>query len=270
MPRKKRLTPPRRLGPNLGALSTLDPLAPDGVVTLDGVKLAVSQEHSEHPRLWYVEHGVMHVGAQGARRVIPPCHAVYLGPGVTASFEAREPVGLRGVAFADPASWPATPVAGFFVSTLGQELIADLAGRPTDHPARAATFACLCAHTRDWIAAGPDPHLAGAHHPALQRVMRFATEQMHREPTIEDAAALIGVSSRTLARRFADETDTSWRRFLHEARMLRAIELLVDPTASVQDIAYAIGFNSIGAFTRAFQEYTGTTPREWRRRIRRR
>lgn len=273
MPRKRRLTPLRRPGPNVGALVSLPAIIAEGVGwidTLDDEKLSIPATAGEAPHLVYVASGVVHVAARGAKRVLPPRHALWAAAGESYALEAREPVQLRRVVFdAALGPWPDRRLCGLYVPVLGQALLTEGLRWPRGAAPEAVgerTFACLAAHLGAWVAASADPHLAGAHTPSLQRVMKFATEQMHTEPTIEDAAALVGVSARTLARRFADETDTSWRRFLHEARMLRAMELLVDPTVKVQDIAYAIGFNSLGAFTRAFQEYTGVRPRDWRHR----
>ena len=273
MPRKRRLTPLRRPGPNVGALGSLAPLVPQGAGWTDAhddVKLSVPATAGGAPHLVYVASGVVHVAAGGAKRVLPPRHALWAAAGESYALEAREPVHLHRVVF-DPAlgPWPTRALCGLYVPTLGQVLIQEGLRWPRGAAPEAVadrTFGCLAAHLVAWVAESADPHLAGAHTPSLQRVMKFAAEQMHTEPTIEDAAALVGVSARTLARRFSDETDTSWRRFLHEARMLRAMELLVDPTVKVQQIAYAIGFNSLGAFTRAFHEYTGVRPRDWRHR----
>ena len=51
------------------------------------------------------------------------------------------------------------------------------------------------------------------------------------------------------------------------ARMMRAMELLAEPRASVSATAYAVGFASLGAFTTAFTERCGETPSAYRARI---
>jgi AraC-like DNA-binding protein len=96
--------------------------------------------------------------------------------------------------------------------------------------------------------------------------MRYASDNLNNEPTIEDAARNAGLSPRTLARRFREECGTTWREFLHDIRMFRAMELLADPSRSVTDTAHAVGFASLGAFTRAFVDYTGERPRDYHRR----
>jgi AraC-like DNA-binding protein len=50
--------------------------------------------------------------------------------------------------------------------------------------------------------------------------------------------------------------------------MMRAMELLAKPRASVSATAYAVGFQSASAFATAFTERCGETPSEYRARIR--
>ena len=98
--------------------------------------------------------------------------------------------------------------------------------------------------------------------------MDYAIAALGEAPSIEDAARRAGLYTRTLERRFADEAQTSWRRFLHQARMMRAMELLDAPLARVTDTALAVGFESPGAFTRAFTEFAGENPKDFRSRRR--
>jgi AraC-like DNA-binding protein len=60
------------------------------------------------------------------------------------------------------------------------------------------------------------------------------------------------------------ETGISWRQFLHQARMLRAMELLVEADASITDVAFAVGFNSLSAFAKSFAYFSGQTPSKFR------
>lgn len=83
--------------------------------------------------------------------------------------------------------------------------------------------------------------------------------------TIELAAEAAGTSVRTLRRYFHDEVGMSWRRFLQELRMTRAIELLTLKRLSVTQTAFEVGFNSVAAFTLAFSSFTGKTPSAYAR-----
>jgi len=77
----------------------------------------------------------------------------------------------------------------------------------------------------------------------------------------------IGVSERTLRRRFPAATGMTWSRYAVQSRLLRAMTMLAEPGPTVLDVATAVGFDSVSAFTRAFARASGETPSAYRRRV---
>ncbi|MFJ9250879.1 helix-turn-helix domain-containing protein [Streptomyces sp. NPDC101776] len=73
------------------------------------------------------------------------------------------------------------------------------------------------------------------------------------------------VSERTLRRRFRAATDMTWRQYLLQSRLLAAMTLMDRGGSTVHGVARAVGFESPSAFSRAFREYTGQTPTQFRR-----
>ena len=102
-----------------------------------------------------------------------------------------------------------------------------------------------------------------ARSPQLRRVMQWTLAHLGERPTVALAARAAGLSTRSLARRFAQETGTTWRRFLHDARMVEAMRRLGEPDARVGDVALDLGFGSPGAFTHAFTAFAGESPRRF-------
>ena len=100
--------------------------------------------------------------------------------------------------------------------------------------------------------------------PDLERAIAFARDHIETA-SIADTAVAAGMSERTLRRRFQDELGISWREFINEIRMTEAMRLLGRGESSVTETAYAVGFNSLGAFTVAFSNYTGSTPSAYAR-----
>ena len=85
--------------------------------------------------------------------------------------------------------------------------------------------------------------------------------------SLDEVCRTVAVSERTLRRQFQREAGLSWRTYLLHARMLRAMALLAAPGQSVQQTASAVGFDSMGSFTRAFAQFCGETPSSYRRRV---
>ena len=82
-------------------------------------------------------------------------------------------------------------------------------------------------------------------------------------PSIELVASHFNMSSRNLRRRLKEE-GTSYQKIKNKLRQDRAIALLNDQTLAINQIARNIGFNEPAAFTRAFKQWSGESPRAYR------
>jgi AraC-like DNA-binding protein len=80
----------------------------------------------------------------------------------------------------------------------------------------------------------------------------------------EDLAGEIGMSSRTMRRRLANEA-TSFQQLLDDCRMRQAmLEFKSRPEASIADIALRLGYAEHSTFTRAFTRWSGSPPQKFR------
>lgn len=88
---------------------------------------------------------------------------------------------------------------------------------------------------------------------------------LHRgEPTLENVAASLHLSPRTLQRRLADR-DLHFHDLLEATRLALARDYLGNPNLSLTEIALLLGYSEQSAFTRAFRRWTGQTPRQARK-----
>jgi AraC-like DNA-binding protein len=104
--------------------------------------------------------------------------------------------------------------------------------------------------------------------PLVAAVMRHTDAHLDAV-TLDDVCRAACASERTVRRRFRAATGMTWRQYLLHSRLLRAMTLLLRRDATVLAVATAVGFDSAGAFTRAFAAYTGQTPSAFRRERRR-
>lgn len=109
-------------------------------------------------------------------------------------------------------------------------------------------------------------HLPTSAHPVVAAAMAYASANLG-EASLRGAAAAARVSERTLRRLFAEQVGMSWRRYLVQARLMRAMAMLSVGRASILDVATGVGFESVSAFSRAFFRHTGETPSAYRRRV---
>jgi AraC-like DNA-binding protein len=109
-----------------------------------------------------------------------------------------------------------------------------------------------------------------AHGATLQRLVR-ARDYLHAEsargPTLDELAGAAGLSRAHLARQFASTFGLPPHQYLVQLRLDHAKRALA-AGASVTEVCYAVGFESLGSFSASFRRRTGMSPREWQRAAR--
>jgi transcriptional regulator GlxA family with amidase domain len=104
----------------------------------------------------------------------------------------------------------------------------------------------------------------GADGSSLEPLLRWMEENVHRELTLDDLAARATMSTRTLNRRFREQTGTTPLRWLRRSRIRRAQYLLETTDHSVERIALQVGFGSPTSFRDRFKRLLGTNPNAYR------
>ncbi|MGY4971890.1 GlxA family transcriptional regulator [Streptomyces nigrescens] len=103
---------------------------------------------------------------------------------------------------------------------------------------------------------------------ALEPLLTWLQDNLARELTLADIAVRADVSTRTLIRRFREQTGTTPLQWLHRARVRQAQHLLETTTHSVERIGAQVGFGSPTAFRDRFKRTTGVSPQTYRRTFR--
>ena len=83
------------------------------------------------------------------------------------------------------------------------------------------------------------------------------------KPELSDIAEAMGLSQRTLQRRIA-EAGTSFRQLLEASRRELGRDMLVNGISATDEIAFLLGYQDTSSFYRAFHEWEGVTPGQWR------
>ncbi|MCC6997441.1 MAG: helix-turn-helix transcriptional regulator [Deltaproteobacteria bacterium] len=250
--------------------------------------------HRRH-QLLYAAEGALTLEVADGQWLLPPQRAAWIPARTRHRVVVRGRAALRTVYLATRgARGVPTEVRVFALPALGRELTleamrftpdgrdggagggavgagAGAAGAGVAAAALAATFftlyARLCA---EWAAHAGPFRLPAARTAELGRALAVILERLHsgrgQELTLPAVARATGLSTRSLVRRFADETGTSFRTFVQQARMLRALELLALPGARVGAVAGKLGFASAGAFSHAFKLFAGETAKDYRKR----
>ncbi|HEV8328352.1 MAG TPA: AraC family transcriptional regulator ligand-binding domain-containing protein [Nitrospiraceae bacterium] len=88
-----------------------------------------------------------------------------------------------------------------------------------------------------------------------------------RRPNLQDVAQQLHLSARTLQRRLAD-AGVSFKKIVEDTRRELARRYLQQSTIELSETAFLLGYEDANSFFRAFHDWEGTSPGEWRSRHR--
>jgi AraC-like DNA-binding protein len=103
-----------------------------------------------------------------------------------------------------------------------------------------------------------------AYDAAVVRAIRHMKEHLSEPLDLEEIARIAAVSKFHLVRVFDEVTGTTPHHFLACLRIQRAKELLLASSAPITEVCLAVGYNSLGTFSKTFGELVGVPPQEFR------
>jgi transcriptional regulator GlxA family with amidase domain len=107
------------------------------------------------------------------------------------------------------------------------------------------------------------------HHDELMIDAQQWLHEHFTEPlSFAELAGQLGMSQRTLNRRFKLATGMSPGRYLQQLRLEQARELLRDSNLPVAEIAVSVGYQDIGYFSTLFREHMAQSPTAYRQAVR--
>ena len=101
----------------------------------------------------------------------------------------------------------------------------------------------------------------------LAPTLEWAVTRLRNGVTIDDLARRAGMSMRTFARRFVDETGTTPHRWLTHQRLIAAQRHLETTRDSVDEVAEAVGFETPETLRFHFRRAFGVSPMSYRKRF---
>ncbi|MFG2720603.1 helix-turn-helix transcriptional regulator [Streptomyces sp. NPDC048416] len=99
---------------------------------------------------------------------------------------------------------------------------------------------------------------------AVERAITTMWDHYSEPLSLDEIADTAVLSKFYFSRVFRNVTGTSPGRFLTAIRLYSAKNLLLETSLSVTDIAYQVGYNSLGTFTTRFTRSVGASPTRFR------
>ncbi|WP_434513755.1 helix-turn-helix domain-containing protein [Dechloromonas sp. ARDL1] len=100
---------------------------------------------------------------------------------------------------------------------------------------------------------------------AILKVQEWIEANYALDLTIESMGREVGMTERTLKRRFRLATRLSPNVYLQKVRIDKAKKLLLATDLSIKAIAYEVGYENVSFFVKIFKTHVGQTPALWRK-----
>lgn len=98
----------------------------------------------------------------------------------------------------------------------------------------------------------------------IRKCIDYIYEHLNENLSVNHLAKTIGINSSYLSKLFLKETGINLKRFINNAKIDTAQNLLKYSDLSYLDISIALAFSSQSAFIDVFKKITGTTPKKYR------
>ena len=94
------------------------------------------------------------------------------------------------------------------------------------------------------------------------RIMRYISDHLIEEITLESVSHALGISTSHLSHFFAEKLHISFRQYINSSRIARARLLMRDSNYTLTMISDACGYTNMRTFRRAFLKEVGCLPSE--------
>lgn len=98
-------------------------------------------------------------------------------------------------------------------------------------------------------------------------VIDFLEKNISEQISMAILCEKFNLSERTLARLFQSKLQMSFLQYFKTLRMIRALEMLLKTDLSISEISYAVGYDTLGAFSNTFFSFTQYRPSSLRKKL---
>lgn len=248
--------------PSLYASQPDDHPAP--VVAYAGIQEKDTQNHAHshwRAQLFHIVSGSVTVRTTQGSFVVPPERALWMPSGIEHATTYHQRTTLRFLYFRPEAVGHLPRVPSVIrLSPLLRELILAFMAYPRDGSGDGPAGR-LAAVILDQLSSERTAplHLPMPSSERLRRAVADVAADPARADTLAEVARRAALSDRSFERHFQAETGLSYRAWLRQARLMKAVEWL-SLGASVGDVSHRLGYEGASAFVASFRKAFGVTP----------
>jgi AraC-like DNA-binding protein len=256
--------------PYLVRMSALDARRRAGAHISDGMDVDGPWHVHDMHQLLYAFEGTVEVESEHSYFMVPCQLAAWIPAGVV--HRTRIHYVRSGSVFFQPGmiAEAGSRLRVVLVSPLMRAMLMGAMRWPISEPEQPigrTYFEALAMLCGEWVQSEARLALPTSADPRLRRAMDFTRANL-ADVDLASVCRSAGLSERSLRRHFRAATAMTWEEYRRRSRVLRAIALLDDTTSTIGAIAGQVGFESQGAFAKAFQLSLGERPSDYRKRRR--
>jgi len=111
----------------------------------------------------------------------------------------------------------------------------------------------------------PLNEMAFEYYPRLERVRDYVDENLTEGITLEQAAGVAAMEKTYFSSFFHQKVGVTFSAWLQYLRVAKALEMIRKKDHSIAEVAFAVGFNELSTFQKAFKRWTSLTPRDYKK-----
>lgn len=99
----------------------------------------------------------------------------------------------------------------------------------------------------------------------IQPILKYLEKNISEPVSLKSISIGFSISERSLSRLFQSSLHISFLQYLKTLRMIKAIEMILKTKKPIGDIAFLVGYDSIGSFSNTFYSFTHSRPSDLRK-----
>jgi AraC-like DNA-binding protein len=101
----------------------------------------------------------------------------------------------------------------------------------------------------------------------LLKILRHLDRNFGQPISLKDISERFSLSERSMSRLFQANLNISFLQYLKTVRIIKALELILKTNKPISEIAYDVGYETLGAFSNTFFYFTRSRPSDLRKNI---
>lgn len=100
----------------------------------------------------------------------------------------------------------------------------------------------------------------------LKQILLYCSQNYTKELNLETLERSLHISKYRISHLFNEKLKLGFKDYINMLRISHACSVLLSEDMNITDVAYYVGFSTPRSFNRSFIKYTGTTPRDYRKK----